>query len=133
MYLLYDVLLRFRPGTITITADIKQAFLQILVDKNDQEFFRFLWYDEVFSDDPNIIVYQFTRIIFDLISRPYLLNGTLKLHFTKLLFKDLYGSFFIEKLFRDLDVDDLVSSFNDENLVYTFYQGACNILIQGGF
>ena len=133
MYLLYDVLLRFRPGTITITADIKQAFLQILVDKNDQEFFRFLWYDEVFSDDPNIIVYQFTRIIFDLISRPYLLNGTLKLHFTKLLFKDLYGSFFIEKLFRDLDVDELVSTFNDENLVYTFYQGACNILVQGGF
>ena len=92
-----------------------------------------MWYDEVFSDDPNIIVYQFTRIIFDLISRPYLLNGTLKLHFTKLLFKDLCGSFFIEKLFRDLDVDDLVSTFNDENLVYTFYQGACNILVQGGF
>ena len=133
LHLLYDVLLRFRPGTITITADIKQAFLQILVDKNDQEFFRFLWYDEVFSDDPNIIVYQFTRVIFGLISSPFLLNGTLKLHFTKLLFKDLYGSFFIEKLLRDLDVDDLVSSFNDENLVYTFYQGACNILIQGGF
>ena len=34
---------------------------------------------------------------------------------------------------RDLYVDDLVSSFNDENLVHKFYQGACNFLIQGGF
>ena len=34
---------------------------------------------------------------------------------------------------RHLYVDDLVSSFNDENLVYEFYQGACDILMQGGF
>ena len=40
--LLYDILLRFRLGTIAITADIKQAFLQILVDKKDQNFLRFL-------------------------------------------------------------------------------------------
>ena len=40
--LLYGILLRFRVGTIAITADIKQAFLQILVDKKDQNFLRFL-------------------------------------------------------------------------------------------
>ena len=115
--LLYDILLRFRLGTIAVTADIKQAFLQILVDKKDQNFLRSLWYDDVFSDDPNIIVNRFTRVIFGLISGPFLLSGTLKLHFTKLLFKDLYDSFITEKLLHDLYVDDLVSSFNDENLV----------------
>ena len=94
--LLYDILLRFRLGTIAITADIKQAFLQILVDKKDQNFLRFLWYDDVFSDDPNIIVYRFTRLIFGLILSPFLLNGILKLHFTKLLLKDLYDSFIVE-------------------------------------
>ena len=98
--LLHSILLRFRFGTIAITADIKQAFLQILVDKKDQNFLRFLWYDDVFSDDPNIIVYRFTRVVFYLISSPFVLNGTLKLHFTKLLFKDLYDSFIIEKLLR---------------------------------
>ena len=90
-----------------------------------------MWYDYVFSDDPNIIVYRFTRVIFGLISSPFLLNGTLKLDFSKLLFKDLYDSFIIEKLLPDLYVEDLVSSFNDKNLVYKFYQGACNILMQG--
>ena len=63
--LLYDILLRFRLGTIAITADIKQAFLQILVDKKYQTFLRFLWYNDVFSDDPNSILYRFTRVIFE--------------------------------------------------------------------
>ena len=54
--------------------------------------------------------------LFFLVSNPFLLNGTLKLHFVKSLFKDLYESFITEKLLRDLYVDDLVSSFNDENL-----------------
>ena len=76
-------------------------------------------------------MYRFGRVIFGLSS--FLLNGTLKLHFTKLLFKELYDNFVIEKLLRDLYFDNLVSSFNDENLVYKFYQGACNILMQGGF
>ena len=60
-------------------------------------------------------------------------NGTLKLHFTNVLFKDLYESFIIEKVLHDLYIEDLVSSFNDENSVYQFYQGACNILMQEGF
>ena len=39
--LLYDIHLRFRLGPIVITADIKPAFLQIPVAK-EQNFFRFL-------------------------------------------------------------------------------------------
>ena len=38
--LLYDILLMFRLGTSAITADIKQGFLQVLVDKKD-DFFDF--------------------------------------------------------------------------------------------
>ena len=123
----------FRLGTSAITADIKQAFLQVLVDKKDENFLRFLWYDDVFSDNLNIIVYRFTRAIFGLISSPFLLNEILKLHFTKLLFKYLRDNFINEKLLHDLYVDNLVSSFNSENLVCKFYQGACNILMLGGF
>ena len=78
-------------------------------------------------------MYRFTRVIFGLTSSSFLLNGTLKLHFTKLLFKDLYDNFIIEKLLPDLYVGELASSFNNENLVHTFCQGVCNILIQEGF
>ena len=35
LLLLYDILLRFRFWTIAFTADIKQTFLQILLNKKD--------------------------------------------------------------------------------------------------
>ena len=57
------------------------------------------------------------ELFFFLVSNPFLLIGTLKLHFVKSLFKDLYESFTTEKLLRDLYVDDLVSSVNNKNLV----------------
>ena len=81
--LLYDILLRFRLILIAITADIKQAFLQISVAKERQNFLRFLWFDDVFDIDPSIIMYRITRIIFGLNSSPFLLNGALKVHFSK--------------------------------------------------
>ena len=52
--LLYDILLRFRLGPIAITADIKQAFLQISVVKEHQNF---LWFDDIFDIDLSIIEY----------------------------------------------------------------------------
>ena len=76
--LLYDILLRLRLEPIAITANIKQAFLQISVAKEHQSFLRFLWFDDIFDIDPSIIVYRFTRVIFGLNSSPLLLNGTLK-------------------------------------------------------
>ena len=93
--MLYDILVKYRLGIIAITANTKQASLQISVDNKKQNFFLFLWYDSVCSDDPNVIVYQFTRVTFGLIFGTILLNGTVKLHFAKLLFKDLYDSFII--------------------------------------
>lgn len=38
---LLDVLLRFRFGQYAVTADIKKAFLQIQVDPEDRDAFRF--------------------------------------------------------------------------------------------
>ena len=75
-----------------------------------------MWCDDVFNDHLNIIVYRFTRVIFGLTSSPFLLNETLNLHFIKSRFKELHESLINEKLLRDLYVDDLVSSFNDEIL-----------------
>ena len=72
---LYNILLMFRFGTIAITADIKQGFLQILVDKKIKTFFDFCGtMFSVFSYDLNIIVHQFTRVIFCLIWIPFLQN-----------------------------------------------------------
>ena len=131
--LLYDILLRFRLGPIGITADIKQAFLQISVAKEHQNFLVFLRFDDIFDIDPSIIVYRFTRVVSDLNSSPFLLNGTLKVHFSKLLHQQIYENFILEKLLKDLYVDDLVSSFNEEKQVFRFYETSKDILSMGGF
>ena len=39
----------------------------------------------------------------------------------------------MEKLLRDFDVNDLLSSFNDANITYEFYQAASEIIQRGGF
>ena len=130
--LLYDILLCFRLGPIAITADIKQTFLKTSVAKEHQKFLRFLCFDDIFDIDPSIIVYRFPRVIFSLNSSPFLLNGTLKVHFSKLLHEQIYENFLLEKLLRDLYVDDLVSSFNEEKQVFRFYETSKDILSMKG-
>ena len=130
--LFYDIILGFRLGAIAITADIKQAFLQISVAKEHQNFPRFLWFDDIFDIGPSIIVNRFTRVIFGLNSSPFLLNGTLKVHFSKLLHQQRYKNFMLEKLLRDLYVD-LASSFNEEKLAFRYYETSNDILSIGGF
>ena len=63
----------------------------------------------------------------------YILNGTLKHHFKKCLEENICPKIFIEKLLRDLYVDDLLSIFNDANVAYEFYQAGKEILQKGCF
>ena len=100
--LLYDIHLRFRLGTIVITADIKPAFLQIPVAKKHQNFLRFLYLDDIFDIDPRIIVYRFTRVISGLNFSQFLLNWILKADFSKLLHQQIYENFILEGLLTNI-------------------------------
>ena len=57
--LLYDVLLRFRWGSIGIIADIREAFLQISLDLSHCDYLRFLWLN-FDSNYPDFYIYRFT-------------------------------------------------------------------------
>ena len=69
--LLYDIILRFCLWPIAITADIKQAFLQISVVKEHQNFLCFFVVRQCFWY-PSIIVYRSSRVIFSLNSSLFL-------------------------------------------------------------
>ena len=71
-----------------------------------------MWFDNIFDIDPSVIAYKFARVFFLLISSQFLLNETLKVHFSKLLHQQKNETL-LEKLLRDLYMDDLVSSFNE--------------------
>ena len=130
--LLFEILLRFRIGTIGVVADIKQAFLQIEIAEEHRDFLRFLWYEDVSMTNPKLVIKRFTRVIFGITSGPFLLGGTIEVHLNKFIQNGIDVEL-IKKLLQDLYVDDSTNSFNEENEAYYFYQKAKQYLAEGGF
>ena len=71
--------LRFRTGKITVVADIKQAFLQIEMNESNRNLVRCLWFDDIRKENPSIVEYRFTHLVFGL-SSPFLLDATVHHH-----------------------------------------------------
>ena len=57
--LLFNLLLRFRFNPIGIIADIEKTYLQVSVAHGHRVFLRFLWFDGIFKDIPEITKYRF--------------------------------------------------------------------------
>ena len=76
----YDILVRFRLHNMILMSDIKQTILNVVIRDEDRNYLRFLWYNDPFSTEPNIIILRFARVVFDIISSPFLLNATIKYH-----------------------------------------------------
>ena len=109
MNLLAEVLLNFRLHSIVLLADIRKAFLQISVAKEDRDLLRFLWYDK----DGNLEIYRFTRVPFGTGPSPFLLNATLRHH----LEKTVADQSLLELLLRSIYVDDILTGGEDLQFV----------------
>ena len=77
---LWNVLTRNRMCPVTLTRDLKQAFLQIRIQKEDRDALRFHWIKSIESNDIEML--RFTRAIFGMGESPFLLNGAMKEHLT---------------------------------------------------
>lgn len=75
-----DIILRFRAHRKALAGDIEKAFLNVSVAKEDRDVLRFLWFDDVKKEYPEIIVLRFARVVFGVSSSPFLLNATVKHH-----------------------------------------------------
>ncbi|GBN35777.1 hypothetical protein AVEN_79529-1 [Araneus ventricosus] len=76
-----DILLRFREKKIGVTADIRKAFLQISICKEDRDFLRFLCWKN--KDCQEHKVFRHPRVVFGVRSSPFLLKAVLKYHLAK--------------------------------------------------
>ena len=100
---LADVLLRFRRWPVALTADIKKAFLQIRLKKEDQDVQRFL-----LKEGQNMRVMRCERVIFGCTSSPFLLIAMVKYHLNK------YGqSRVVEEMRDNFYMDDLLTGADD--------------------
>ena len=126
---IFDILLRFRLNKIAIVADIKQAFLNIGIHKEDQDYLRFLWFEDD-TKDSKILVYRHLRVLFGLTCSPFLLNGTIRHHLSQYMSSHKE---FVSKFIDDLYVDDTTSGCESVSEGKEFYFTASKLLKEGAF
>ena len=102
--LLYDVLLRNRMKPIALTGDLKQAFLQIRITKQDRDGMRLHWLSDL--ETRQIAEYRFSRAISGGGPGLFLLGATIAEHFQQDVEKQ---SAVVEELLDSLYVDAVIS------------------------
>jgi len=127
---IFDILLRFRLNPIAIISDIKQAFNQVEIDPEHQDFLRFLWYENPLDSSSPFIIYRFLRLVMGLTSSPFILNATIRHHLQKFEYSDRV---FVQKFLKDLYVDDCPSGSSTLSEAKEFYEKSSSVLKSGGF
>ena len=128
--LIFNILLRFRENKVVLVGDIEKAFLNIEVHTADRDCLRFLWFKNCWSENSEIVVFRFLRVVFGVNSSPFLPNAVLRHHLEG--YKEIDPNF-TSKLLESFYVDDLVTGCKTLDEAFTLYQKASERLKQGGF
>ena len=128
--MLIDILMCFRLNRVVLLSDIESAFLNVSIDPDQRDYIRFLWVDDIESDEPEIVVFRFTKAVFGVICSLYLLNVTIRHHLD--LYKETDPDF-VEKVRTSLYCDDYVASFESESEAFEQYENLKNCFRDGGF
>ncbi|GFY79061.1 integrase catalytic domain-containing protein [Trichonephila inaurata madagascariensis] len=104
---IFDILPRFRLNEVAFTADMKQAFLQIMLNKEHRDVTKFLFSNDPSNESQLPSVYRFTRVLFGISSSPFLLSATIKHHLKKYLEKYTDTVNFLNE---NIYVDDIIGS-----------------------
>ncbi|XP_064469670.1 uncharacterized protein LOC135384399 [Ornithodoros turicata] len=129
---LLATILRFRKHSVAVTADIEKAFLQISLNPNDRDAFRFMWYTfmpESGRPLSEIEVWRMTRVPFGAASSPFLLAATLRYHFN--LMSSTYPETY-RKLTDGFYVDDFVTSVRSREEAEILHDEANKVLSAAG-
>ena len=81
--LIFDVLFSFHTHQIGVTADIEKAFHQIMIEEEDQNMLRLLWFNRVQGTEPEIVQYRFCRLVLGLTPSPAILQGDIQHHLSR--------------------------------------------------
>ncbi|XP_050516071.1 uncharacterized protein LOC114341344 [Diabrotica virgifera virgifera] len=128
------LLLKFRKFEIGVVSDIKKAFLQISVNKNDSEFLKFLW----LNDNGEEIVLRHKRVVFGVNCSPFLLGATIDYHLSKCLENcslpnAKYSQETIERLAKSFYVDNCICSMTNRESLNTFIREAVSAMSDAQF
>lgn len=108
---------------MAIISDIKQAFLQLVLDEGDRDLTKFLWYKPTqyngrYHTTDKVVAYCFTRVPFGLTYSPFLLSATLRDHAERHMNTFPNVALLID---GNMFMDDFASDAEDKNGVITLY------------
>ncbi|KAK7925240.1 hypothetical protein WMY93_007550 [Mugilogobius chulae] len=126
---LVGVLCRFRKGPLAVTCDIERMFHQFRVREEDQDYFRFLWWDDGdFNSTPS--VYRMRVHLFGAASSPACANFGLK--FIAAQGQGKFSEATIRFIERNFYVDDGLISFHSEEEAIHLVNEAKELCKMGG-
>ena len=124
---LVQILMKFCLEPVALVGDISEMFLQVGLLESDRKFHRFLWR----SENGQVDVYQFNRLVFGIKASPYLAGRAVK------EVVQLFGGDYSPKAVAALDhcmyVDDLLCSLPNVEAAVNVREHLQNLLRQGGF
>lgn len=106
------ILIRFRAEMVGVVSDIRKAFSQIGLNKDDREFLKLLRID----NEGEEMVFNHKRVVFGVNSSPFLLGATIKYH----LEEAKKTSELISKLAQSFYVDNCITSVKDQQLSWIY-------------
>ncbi|XP_035206698.1 uncharacterized protein LOC118181639 [Stegodyphus dumicola] len=112
--------MRFREKTIGVTSDIRRAFLQIEVEREDQNYVKFLWWV-----NNRIDVFRHKRVVFGLTSSRYLLAAVISFHLShvspefKAAARKLSKSFYVDNCVTSVDDNEELKVFMNQSITIT--------------
>ena len=126
---LASILLRFRWPKYVCISDISKAFLCLGLKEEDRNYVRFLWPTNPLEVGSKLDTYRFRRVLFGATSSPFLLQATIKYHFSQYVCK--YGVL-PEQLMRNLYVDNLHGGAESEQELLSFYKESVEGYLEAG-
>ena len=73
---IFDILLRFRLHRLALIGDLEKSFLNIGIKPEERDLLRFLWVDDIKSENTKLITLRFSRLVFGLVDSPFVFNAT---------------------------------------------------------
>ena len=106
---LHDILLTFRQGQYAITADTSKAFHRIIVNEQDRDYLKFLWFNLKTEEQRT---FRFCVVMFGATCSPYLLQETLQTHLSEnVASREFRDKFYIDNYVNTYDREcDLIRS-----------------------
>ena len=100
--------------------------------EKDCDVLRFLWVDDVHTEQPHILEFRFTRVVFVMSPSPFLLNATIRHHLSPQALPAVQAAL-VNKLCKSFYVDDVITGAEDEEQAYQLFVNSKTMLKDGGF